>query len=232
MAQTFKLKGSLFTLSVLQLLSLDLDQFAKDLAARVKMAPKFFNFTPMVLDLQALTLDQHFDFTKLKTILAEHDVIPVGIRGLPESLIEQAKAAHLALMHESSAPAPKTELNHLIDNNAQGAEMIKGTKIIEGSVRGDQRIYTQNGDLIVVGSVSAGAELIADGNIHIYGILRGRALAGVNGNKSARIFCQQLAAEMVSIAGQNQTFENIQQLTQRPTQIYLNAKGDLIVAKI
>lgn len=196
------------------------------------MAPKFFNFTPMVLDLQALTLNQHFDFNKLKTILAEHDVIPVGIRGLPESLIEQAKAAHLALMHESSAPASKTELSNLIDNNAQGAEMIKGTKIIEGSVRGDQRIYTQNGDLIVVGSVSPGAELIADGNIHIYGILRGRALAGVNGNKSARIFCQQLAAEMVSIAGQNQTFENIQQLTQRPTQIYLNAKGDLIVAKI
>jgi septum site-determining protein MinC len=231
MNQSFKLKGSLFTLSVLQLLSPDLDQFAKDLEVRVKMAPKFFNFTPMVIDLQALNIDHNFDFTKLKNILALHDVIPVGIRGLPEALVEDAKAAHLALMHESSS-APKIEIPPEEDTNAHGAELLAGTKVIETPVRGDQRIYAQNGDLIIIGSVSRGAELLADGNIHVYGILRGRALAGVNGNKEARIFCQQLAAEMVSIAGQHQLFENIDQLTQRPTQVYLNALGELIVAKI
>lgn len=234
MSQSFKLKGSLFTLSVLQLLSTDLDKFARDIEVRVKMAPKFFNFTPMVIDLQSLNIDHNFDFNKLKNILAAHDVIPVGIRGLPEALIEDAKAAHLALMHEPSSQ-PKLELppeDEPQNNNAQGAKLVAGTKIIETSVRGDERIYAQNGDLIIIGSVSRGAELLADGNIHVYGILRGRALAGVNGNKQARIFCQQLAADMVSIAGQHQQFGNITQLTQRPTQVYLNAQDELIIAKI
>jgi septum site-determining protein MinC len=227
MTQSFKLKGRLFTLSVLQLLSLDLDQFAKDLEARVKMAPRFFNFTPLVIDLQALKIDHTFDFNKLKNILAQHEVIPVGIRGLPEALIEQAKAAQLALMHESS-----TKEDPLAEEQAQTTELFVGTKIIETSTRTVQRVYVQNGDLIIIGSVSANSELIADGNIHIYGVLRGHALAGMNGNKKARIFCQQLAAEMVSIAGQNQRFENIEQLTQRPTQIYLNVQDELIVAKL
>lgn len=231
MSQSFKLKGSLFTLSVLQLLSPDLDQFARDLHVRVNMAPKFFNFTPMVIDLQALNIDHSFDFNKLKNILAEHDVIPVGIRGLPEALVDDAKAAHLALMHESSTKTESTREENP-QPQAQGSELIINTKIIEGPIRSNQRIYAQNGDLIIIGSVSHDAELLADGSIHVYGILRGRALAGVNGNKQTRIFCQQLAAQMVSIAGKNQVFQNIEQLTQRPTQVYLNAAGELIVAKI
>lgn len=71
------------------------------------------------------------------------------------------------------------------------------------------QIYAQGCDLIVLAAVSAGAELLADGNIHVYGPLRGRALAGVKGNTQARIFCQQLAAEMLSIAGQYKTAEDL-----------------------
>lgn len=233
MTPSFKLKGSLFTLSVLQLLSDDLDQFARDLAVRVKMAPKFFNFTPMVIDLQALNLDNSFNFNKLKSILAEHDVIPVGIRGLPEVLVEEAKAAHLALMHESSTKSESQKEDQAnTQQQAQAAELINNTKIIDGPIRSEQRIYAQNGDLIILGSVNRDAELLADGSIHIYGILRGRAFAGVNGNKQTRIFCQQLAAQMISIAGKSQAFQNIEQLTQRATQIYLNEAGDLIISKI
>lgn len=227
MRQSFKLKGSLFTLSVLQLLSLDLDQFATDLKAKVKMAPKFFNFTPMVIDLQGIGVDEHFDLARLKAILSEHEVIPVGIRGLPESMMEAAKAARLAIMLETNKGGESETKEKSV-----GTELTAGTKIIDAPVRSGQRIYAQNGDLIIVGSVSSSAELLADGNIHVYGVLRGRALAGVNGNTKARIFCQQLAAEIVSIAGHQQIFENIEQLTQRPTQVYLNDKNELIVARL
>lgn len=226
MRQSFKLKGSLFTLSVLQLLSLDLDQFTIDLKAKVKMAPKFFNVTPMVIDLQGISVDQNFNLTKLKTILSEHEVIPVGIRGLPESMMDAAKAARLAIMLETNKSSESEK------EKSVGTELTAGTKIIDSPVRSGQRIYAQNGDLIIIGSVSSSAELLADGNIHVYGVLRGRALAGVNGNRNARIFCQQLAAEIISIAGKQQIFENIEQLTQRPTQIYLNDKDELIVARL
>src|SRR3546814_8765088 len=84
----------------------------------------------------------------------------------------------------------------------QAEPTIKPTRIITSPVRGGQQIYAQGGDLVVVSSVSPGAELLADGNIHVYGPMRDRALAGVKGDTKARIFCQPVSAELVSIAGQ------------------------------
>ena len=86
---------------------------------------------------------------------------------------------------------------------------VRPTRIITSPVRGGQQIYAQGGDLIVTASVSPGAELLADGNIHVYGAMRGRALAGIKGNTKARIFCQQMTAEMVSIAGQYKVCEDL-----------------------
>jgi septum site-determining protein MinC len=76
-------------------------------------------------------------------------------------------------------------------------------------VRSGQQIYTPDGDVIILGAVSAGAEVIADGNIHVYGVLRGRALAGVKGDIETRIFCQSLEAELISIAGRYRVSEQI-----------------------
>jgi len=228
MAPSFKLKGSLFTLSVLQLLQPDLDQFERELKVKKALAPKFFNFTPMVLDIQALTIHGHLDFKKLRAILTENQIIPVGIRGLPEALVPAARAENFALMHDETSKNTKDKS----EQDTFGIRFLAGTKIIEEPVRSGQQIYAQEGDLIIVGAVSAGAELMADGNIHVYGVLRGRALAGVNGNTKARIFCQQLAAELVSIAGHYQLFENIEQLTQRPTQVYLKDQQELVVARL
>lgn len=87
-----------------------------------------------------------------------------------------------------------------INNNSNANE--SGTRLITTPVRSGQQLYSPNGDLIITSSVSNGAELIADGNIHVYGSLRGRALAGIDGNQNARIFCSSLEAELVSIAGQ------------------------------
>lgn len=222
MTPSFKLKGSLFTLSVLQLLTTDMNQFERDLKAKVHLAPKFFNYTPMVLDLQGL-LNEAFDFKKLKKILTQNKIIPVGVRGATDAWAEELHTLGFALMNDSGKN----------DKQAPGgsATLMQGTKITVEHIRSGQRIYAENGDLIVIGHVSSGAELLADGNIHIYGTLRGRALAGINGNIQARIFCQALAAELVSIAGQYQLFENISDLTQGPTQIYLK-QNELIIARM
>ncbi len=83
------------------------------------------------------------------------------------------------------------------------------TKIITTPIRSGQQIYAQGGDLLILAPVSTGAEVIADGHIHIYGPLRGRALAGVSGNENARIFCDSLEAELVSIAGYYKVNENL-----------------------
>ncbi|MCB1986470.1 MAG: septum site-determining protein MinC [Burkholderiales bacterium] len=103
--------------------------------------------------------------------------------------------------------------------------------IIAQPVRSGQRIYAQ-GDLVVMSQVSAGAEIMAEGNIHVYNTLRGRALAGVQGNTSARIFCLDLQAELVSIAGDYKTSEHMtKQLQKKPVQVYLQDHA-LIIKEI
>ena len=221
MGQSFKLKGSLFTLSVLQLMTGDLVAFDADLKAKIQLAPKFFNCTPMVIDVQALKIDR-LDFKQLKDVLQQNNVIAVGIKGAPTLWLDEIREANLAVMNDHAKADKKPGGN---------AAPEGGAKIISEPVRSGQRIYAEGGDLIIIGTVSSGAEILADGNIHVYGSLRGRALAGVNGNKNARIFCQQLAAELVSIAGHFQLFEHITELTHSLTEIYLK-KDELIIATL
>ena len=103
------------------------------------------------------------------------------------------------------------------------------TKIIRHPIRSGQQIYAKDTDLIVIGSVSQGAEILADGNIHVYGPLRGRALAGVRGNTDSMIFCSQLQAELVSIAGTYKVIDDIRQTRwQRAAMIRLD-RDQLIV---
>ncbi|MDF2488572.1 MAG: minC, partial [Pseudomonas sp.] len=105
---------------------------------------------------------------------------------------------------------------------------IKPTRIITSPVRGGQQIYAQGGDLVVVSSVSPGAELLADGNIHVYGAMRGRALAGIKGNTRARIFCQQMTAEMLSIAGQYKVSEDLRRDPLWGTGVQVSLAGDVL----
>lgn len=221
MSPSFKLKGSLFTLSVLQLLTTDLKLFEAELQAKIHLAPKFFNSTPMVLDIQVLENAQ-INFAKLKKILLNNEIIPVGIRGAKAEWLDEIRKLGFAILSD-----PGKHDKELPEGNATFNE---GTKIIADPVRSGQRIYAEQGDLIIIGSVSSGAELLAEGNIHIYGALRGRALAGVNGNTEARIFCQQLAAELVAIAGQYQLFENPDTFTPGAKQVYLQNNQLLISA--
>ncbi|WP_152221714.1 septum site-determining protein MinC [Pseudomonas sp. SCB32] len=108
------------------------------------------------------------------------------------------------------------------------APVVRPTKLVTTPVRGGVQIYAAGGDLIVLAPVSPGAELLADGNIHVYGPMRGRALAGVKGDTSARIFCQQLAAELVSIAGNYKVAEDLRRSPQWGQAVHVSLSGDVL----
>ena len=216
----FELKGSLFTLSVLQLFGNDLSLLQEQLKQRIQMAPGFFNHTPFVIDLHKLSDESHtLDFAALKQLLLSLSIIPVGVKGADKSLHPTLERAGLAVLAEAShkktveTKAVEADLESEPETKPEsqpepGPEPEKketatrqATKIIKRTIRSGQQIYAPGGDLIIIGSVGAGAEILADGNIHVYGALRGRALAGVRGDQSANIFCNSLQAELYSIAG-------------------------------
>ena len=212
----FELKGSLFTLTVLQLRRMDREAIDHYLAEKVKQAPGFFQNAPVVIDLETLTADTSVDFKVLHDLLRSHGLIPVGVRHADPERQVAAVSAGLPIMPEGRSV--------LAAKKAESSEpATRRNKLVTQPVRSGQQIYAAEGDLVLLGAVSAGAEVLADGNIHIYSTLRGRALAGVKGDTQARIFCQQLAAELVSIAGQYRVIEQLDAaLRGKAVQIYLS----------
>ena len=129
-----------------------------------------------------------------------------------------AGAAGSAIPREDRRAPPSTDAE-VVETDAPSRA---STKVINRPVRSGQQAYARGGDLIVLGLTSAGAELIADGNIHVYGALRGRALAGASGDAGARIFCRSLEADLVSIAGNWQVRDDMPDgLIGKPAQISL-----------
>ena len=210
-SNTFQLKGSLFTLTVLKLKSIDFDTLEKELDITVKEAPKFFENSPIVIDLQSLSqIAVDIDFQKLIKICKAVHLIPIGVRnGNPEQH-EKASEAGLALLPNIKQADPITEKT-LSETPVEAAPSITKTptRVITQTVRSGKQIYAEGGDLLILASVSHGAEVIADGNIHVYGTLRGRAMAGAQGDSTARIFCTELDAELVSIAGHYKVNEEL-----------------------
>ncbi|MGB5063183.1 MAG: septum site-determining protein MinC [Candidatus Competibacter sp.] len=200
----FELKGSLFTLTVLHLFQLDRAAIERHLTEKIKQAPGFFNNTPVVIDLEGLDESRDgVDFIALYELLRGCGMVPVGIRNGNPKLQAVARLAGLPLLPESRTAGPARKAEQRADPvSAHG-------RIVNHPVRSGQQIYAPNGDLIILGTVSAGAEIMADGHVHVYGLLRGRAQAGMKGDLEARIFCQGLEAELISIAGRYRVSEQI-----------------------
>lgn len=196
--QAFKLKGRLYTLTVLHILDADKASFAAYLAEVILKAPRMFEKAPVVLDVSDIEQDT-FDLHSFCQELREQGLVPVAIQGADARLQMLAIGSGLALLGASSLQ-DKPLLDDMADSKTKASEPIK-TKILTTPVRSGQQVVSLSGDLVIISSVGHGAELLAEGNIHVYGALRGRALAGIDGNKEARIFCHQLDAELVSIAG-------------------------------
>lgn len=219
----FQLKASFSPCTILQILRNDLESFETQINEKIKQAPQFFQGLPILIELEKINDQSNLDFLKIKNILQSLGLIPLGIRGGNEEHISAASAAGLpSLQIGKNISEPKQKID---------AAPASTAKLITQPVRSGMQCYAKNSDLIITAQVSPGAELMADGNIHVYGVLHGRALAGVQGNKEASIFCQNLEAELVAIAGFYLTKEELQKLRPEagPFQIYL--KDEKIVLK-
>lgn len=186
-----------------------------------------FDNAPVVLDLAHI--HDVIDVAHLRGLLdqlARRPVSLVGVQNGNRAQIAVARAAGLIAMRGGTdtgmeiavAPEPEPEPQP----EARPLPAGPGSLIVTEPVRSGQKLFAEQGDLIVVAPVSAGAELVSVGNIHVYGSLRGRALAGVAGNEAARIFCHDFAAELVAVAGLYRTSEDFDAALQRqPVQIFL-----------
>lgn len=209
--EAFILKGSLQTMTIMHLNTTDLAVIEQHLRYMVSQTPKFFNHLPLLIELEAIQHDPTpLDFTALIELLKAQSIILVGIRNGHENHVEAAKAAGIGILPERKSLA--TQSNQQLISGTTPKPTPKAsetTRLVTQPVRSGQQVYAKGGDLIITSSVSEGAEVLADGHIHIYGALRGRALAGLSGNTKARIFCHELDAELVSIAGQYKIHEQI-----------------------
>jgi septum site-determining protein MinC len=227
----FELKGVMTSLAVLRLFSLDFAAIERQLRLKIEDLPQFFQDAPVVLDLGALSNGgAAVPFGPLKRLLRDCHLIPVAITNAGDDARVNAVAEGLGVMPyraaraasraavtvtrsaeatpgptSPTAPGP-TSVPHrpVAEGPATVARPARGGRpalVIRQPVRSGQVIYAEQSDLVVLAPVNPGAEVIADGNVHLYGILRGRAIAGAQGYTAAQIFCQRLEAELVGVAG-------------------------------
>ncbi|MCF1427523.1 MAG: septum site-determining protein MinC [Shewanella sp.] len=209
-----ELKGASFTLSVLHLYSTDLDIFATELAAKLSQAPQFFLGAPLVINLSGINATE-LDIQALQQIMKQLQLVLLGFTGANDALAKQIRKAGLALLKTGKTVVTPPPLP-------------QKTRIVKQNIRSGQQIYAQSSDLIIFGNVGNGAEVIADGNIHIFGALRGKAMAGAKGNRHAVILARKLEAELVSVAGQYWLSENLTQHTDS-TSGCIRLDGDSLV---
>ncbi len=230
-------KSSSFSVPVLVLASNDIFTIGQQLQEKILQAPEFFKNSPLVFDLQELNkYDVDINVARLTRAIRKLGLLPIGIRGGSPQQNQQALDLGIPVHtgHNTASPsvapkqqAPEPEID-LEPEPQCGAVM---SKLVTHPVRSGQRIYA-NGDLIILAQVSAGAEILAEGNIHVYGSLRGRAFAGVQGNAEARIFCADLQAELISIAGIYKVYEDLNDaVLNQPVQIYLQ-NNTLVINEI
>jgi septum site-determining protein MinC len=249
---TFEIKSATLPLIALVLKSADLDALARELEARYGDIPDFFDHDALVVDLSRLESEaqggerQAVDFPALLELLWKYRLAPVAVHGARNELAAVAKAAGLF-------PAPDARIGTAAPPSASNAEaaaqpavqaaavqapaveaqLPTGALVIDKPLRSGQQVYARGRDLVMLAMVNPGAEVIADGHIHVYAPLRGRAIAGARGNVDARIFALGMEPELISIAGLYRTGETPQLAAVRgkPTQVRLvsDAEGNRLV---
>ena len=194
-------QGAVFTVMVVRADMLRDPAFEAELARQVERSPRFFLNAPVVLDLrQAADFTREAEFVEAKQVLRRHTLTLIGVQNAQPAQLEAAAAAALASF-APNAPQPSRRPPREPSAGSSAVPAAAKTRLMTQPVRSGTQIYARGADLIVTAAVSPGAEIMADGNIHVYGVLRGRALAGAAGDVDARIFCSRLEAELVSIAG-------------------------------
>jgi septum site-determining protein MinC len=236
---TFEIKSATLPLVSLLLKTADLRSLAADMTARFGDSPDFFDNDPLVLDLSPLQGrdEAHVDFPALLDLLHSYRVLPIAVRGGTPGQMAAALAAGLAAAPEAvTPPAPPARAARRSAPAAASATPDTGSQtalVIDKPLRSGQQIYARGRDLVMLSMVNAGAEVIADGHIHVYAPLRGRAIAGARGNTEARILSLCLEPELISIAGVYRTSEVPlpAEVLGKPTQVRLvgGAEGKLVM---
>jgi len=223
----------------------DSTAIAAALDARLGSMPGFFSGEPVVIDCSELPADARPDLPAIRDALGRHALTAIAVQAACDAAADDARALGMAVLAaesapraapapesvpETPAPAPVPEPEPVPASAPEAVvkQTQRRTEIIDKPLRSGQRIYARGCDLVVLAMVSAGAEVIADGNIHIYAPLRGRALAGASGDTQARIFTTCFEAELVSIAGVYKTFEHTAsgELLRRPAHVRLEDHSD------
>ena len=237
---TFEIKSATLPLIALVLKSADLDALARELEARYGDIPDFFDHDALVVDLSRLESEaqggerQAVDFPGLLELLWKYRLAPVAVHGARNELAAVAKAAGLFPAPDARiGTAAAREANAEVVQKVVEPEAATGALVIDKPLRSGQQVYARGRDLVMLAMVNPGAEVIADGHIHVYAPLRGRAIAGARGNADARIFTLGMEAELISIAGLYRTGETPQLAAVRgkPTQVRLvsDAEGNRLV---
>lgn len=220
-----EIKSAALTLIAVVLKTTDLAALARELDARVAHTPGLFEHEPVVIDLGAVRdVAEPVDFEALIELLRRYDMLPIAAkRGGTDQMLaalaaglaaapEGAPAAASAQERAESRPTPQPEvmLTEVIREVVREVPVpvpAATTLVLDKPLRSGQQVYARGGDLVVMAAVSFGAEVIADGNIHVYAPLRGRAIAGARGNTDARIFSTCMEPQLVAIAGTYRTLE-------------------------
>jgi septum site-determining protein MinC len=229
--ETFEIKSATLPLVALVLKSADLGALARDLEARFGDIQDFFDHDAMVIDLSRLESEADgerstVDFPALVALLKKYRLAPVAVRS---GRAEQAAAALAAGL----LPAPDARIGTAPSASnpepaPQTAPPATAALVIDKPLRSGQQVYARGRDLVLLAMVNPGAEVIADGHIHVYAPLRGRAIAGARGNADARIFTLNMEAELVSIAGLYRTGEKplLAPVWGKPTHVRLVAGSE------
>jgi septum site-determining protein MinC len=219
-------KSGSFSVPALILSGNDLTLIEQQLEEKIRLAPDFFKNSPVIIDLKELTKQSlELDIAVVTELAKKHGLLPIGIRGGSTQQNKEALTLRIPVYSSNNrATANQKPAQTTSDVSPPKDPVIipqPTTTVITQPIRSGQRLYA-HGDLVILAQVSAGAEILAEGNIHIYGSLRGRALAGVQGNTEARIFCSNLQAELISIAGNYKISEDLNKTVyNKPVHIYL-----------
>lgn len=229
-AVAFTFKGGMLPMTVMELSSADPERIRLQLAGKLTQSPAFFQHTPVVLSVEKLD-EPHLALERICAVCRDHKLLPVAVRGGSEPVRQSAWALGLGWFPpveegrgrvlESVRNTPVHEVTPEETTLSEAELPALATRLYRGTVRSGQQVSASEGDLVVIGAVNAGAEVLAAGSIHVYGALRGRALAGIHGNTQAGIYCRELEAELLSVAGNYKRLEDIDsQLLGRPAEVH------------
>lgn len=233
---SFDLKSAQLHVVAVALKDTDVSLVAADLAQRLADDPDFFDNDPVLIDLsQVKEAEQAIDFPALIAVLKAHHTRPVAVRGGSAEQTRDAQAAGLSAAPDAQTARPAPPEIHEVIREVEVVREVPAPSadamVIDKPLRSGQQVYARGTDLVVLAVVSYGAEVIADGNVHVYAPLRGRAIAGARGNTSARIFSTCMEPQLLSIAGIYRTTETAlpPDVVGKPAQVRL--EGEKIIVE-